>query len=127
MKLGEYLAAARAARWQWGMHDCCAWPARWAGVPVPPYSSEAEAEAMLADAGGIVALWEKHGHGHIVATDRPNAGDVGVIKVVGRELTIVECGAIYTGKRWAFIPFSGGLAAASAVVVKAWRPLCHKR
>jgi hypothetical protein len=125
MELGEYLSAARTKPWGWRSHDCCTFPARWAQVPLPDYSNEAEAEAMLHAAGGLVPLFERAAQGHAEPTDLLclEPGDVGVIELPAGDATMVECGAIWTGKRWAFVPARGGVAAtASASCLKAWRP-----
>jgi hypothetical protein len=124
--LGEYLRAAMSMPWQWGVHDCTAWVARWAQVPLVPYSSEAEARAMIVEAGGLVSLWDFHGAGMIQPVDTPQPGDVGVIEVIAPDHQQTEAGAIFTGKRWAFIPASGGLAAAHAHAIKIWSPLCRR-
>lgn len=142
MELGEYLSAARRKPHAWRSHDCTAFPAIWAGFAdaLPQYSSEAEAEAMLFDAGGLVALWEQAiaahpGKAHEVS--EPQAGDVGVIEMpapreqadpeTGETAIIidsVEIGAIWTGQRWAFVPLPGGIAAVSApTVLRVWRPV----
>lgn len=148
MMLGDYLAAARLKPWAWRAHDCTAFPAIWAGFAdaLPAYSIEAEAEAMLHAAGGLVPLWERAiaafpGKAEPVADGALEPGDVGVIELPAIQngdepepgalcapvVTIVECGAIWTGKRWAFVPMAGGIAAvSSATCLKAWRPLCPK-
>lgn len=149
--LGAYLAAARLKPWEWRRHDCTAFPAIWAGFgeALPDYRDEADAEAMLLEAGGMVQLWKR------AIADAPDraveiapgeriAGDVGVIEMPARrrvdvfdpatgetveawEVTTVEVGAIWTGQRWAFVPSRGGVAAvASAMGLKAWRPLCPR-
>lgn len=124
MDLGAYLAEARSKPWEWSAHDCCAWPARWAGVDLPPYSNEAEAEAMLHAAGGLVALWDDAAQARADPVTEFEPGDVGVIELIAPDLTAVECGAIFTGKRWAFVPAAGGIAAVSTTPLKAWRPRC---
>ncbi|MEC9067803.1 MAG: hypothetical protein VX569_11050 [Pseudomonadota bacterium] len=129
MDLGEYLAAARTKPWEWRVHDCTAFPAIWAGLTdaLPSYADEAEAEAMLHEAGGLVPLWERAATGRAdeVALPELKPGDVGVIELMGVDARAVECGAIWTGRRWAFVPASGGIAAVSApTVLKAWRPRC---
>lgn len=130
--LGEYLAAGRTKPWAWRAHDCCAFPAIWAGMAdaLPGYSNEAEAEAMLQGAGGLAPLWERAAAGRAeeVPPDAIEPGDIGVIELMGPDAKAVECGAIWTGRRWAFVPLAGGVAAVSApTVLKAWRPLCRKR
>lgn len=130
--LGAFLAEARHRPWGWREHDCTAFPARWAGFAdaLPEYASEAAAEAMLHTSGGLVQLWERAiaacpGRvAEVEASDR-QAGDVGIIEMIAPDLTSVECGAIWTGRRWAFAPSKGGVAAiAGAACLKVWRPLC---
>lgn len=130
--LGAYLSAARSKPWAWREHDCTAFPAIWArfGDALPAYSSRAEAEAILHAAGGLVPLWSEavaaSGDKALeVAFHERIAGDVGVIEMIAPDLTGVEIGAIWTGKRWAFVPQPGGVAAvASATCLKVWRPRC---
>lgn len=145
--LGAYLASARLKPWRWREHDCTAFPAIWAGFAdaLPAYDDEAEAEAMLHAAGGMVPLWDdavarEAGKAAPIGLAQLQPGDVGVIELPAtREETdaetgetfividSVECGAIWTGKRWAFVPKGGGIAAVSApTVLKAWRPLCPR-
>jgi hypothetical protein len=129
--LGEYLSAARTKPWLWREHDCCAFPAIWADMAdaLPSYSCEAEAEAMLHAAGGLVPLWDAAAANRAeeVTLSAIEPGDIGVVELLGNDATIVECGAIWTGKRWAFVPAAGGVAAVSApTVLKVWRPLCRK-
>jgi hypothetical protein len=133
--LSAYLAAARTKPWGWREHDCTAFPAIWAGFAdeLPDYSNEDEAEAMLHAAGGLVPLWDdavscEPRKAEPVATHSVEPGDVGVIELLGPDMTAVEVGAIWTGQRWAFVPMAGGLAAiSSATVLKAWRPRCLRR
>lgn len=122
--LGEYLKAAKALAWQWRSHDCCAWPARWAEIDLPPYDDEAGAAALIGGAGGLVRLIELHAGKRLVATDVPQAGDLGVIRLLDLG-EWKEVGAIFTGKRWAFVPYGGGIAAVSLDAVRAWD--CGKR
>jgi len=110
--LGEFLRERlawprRAAEW-----DCCALPAAWGlflglgdamaawrGV----YSTEAEAVDIVARSGGLAGIF---GAGlESVGAYRVNeaqSGDVGVIALQGE-----EAGAIYTGRRWAFVAERG--------------------
>jgi hypothetical protein len=127
MDLGAYLAEARSKPWEWAVHDCCALPARWAGVDLPLYSNEAEAEAMLHAAGGLVPLWTEAAQGQADPVTAFEPGDVGIIELIAADLTAVECGAIFTGRRWAFVPRGGGIAAVSIEPIKAWRPRCLRR
>lgn len=129
MTVGEYLQAAVSLPWEWGVHDCTAWPARWADIELPGYASDAEARAMIEGAGGLVSLWEGRLAGRLPEL-LPGVpfipGDVGIIEASNAMKMPVEVGAIYTGKRWAFVPVQGGVAAMHAEPIRAWRPLCHR-
>lgn len=132
--LSAYLAAGSLKPWRWREHDCTAFPAIWAGFgdALPAYDDEAEAEALLHAAGGLVRLWDdaigrEPGKAAPVALDQIAIGDVAVIEMLAPDMTVVEIGAIWTGKRWAFVPKPGGIAAvSSATCLKAWRPLCPR-
>lgn len=151
MDLGEYLATARTKPWAWREHDCTAFPAIWAGFAdaLPDYEDEADSEAMMAEAGGLVPLWDAAvaampGIAVPVPASERQPGDVAVIElasvrkieafdpatgetVEASEIVAVQCGAIWTGKRWVFVPAPGGIAAvSSATCLKAWRPLCRR-
>src|SRR5690606_7770473 len=95
-----------------GVWDCCALPAAWSlhlGTADPmagyrgAYSSEAEAEDIIARAGGLVPLFtaglESVGWQRVGA---PAMGDIGIIGLLGE-----EAGAVYTGGRWAFVAERG--------------------
>lgn len=106
MTLGEYLKAATATPWKWAEHDCSAWPARWAGIPLPRYTSEQEALEHIDRAGGLVELWSECIGDSLARVDEPEPGDVGVVHVISeRGPTLI--GGIYTGKRWAFLTPKG--------------------
>lgn len=125
--LGAFLKEAAESPWIWGKHDCCALPARWAGVPLPAYGSEADADAMIAKAGGLAPLWDHYGAGIIDRIDGELlAGDVGVIAAVAPDHRVIQIGAIWNGRRWSFVPRAGGIAGASATALAAWRPRCLK-
>jgi hypothetical protein len=115
-------------RRQSNVHDCCTFPANWAiecGWPDPmaawrgAYRSEAEAEALIFDAGGLVALFTVG----MLSAGIPESqtlvvGDVGVVSLLGE-----EAGAIFTGKRWAFVA-DRGIACASlepGAILRCWR------
>lgn len=130
MDLGTYLAAARKKPWAWHEHDCSAFAATWAGAELPAYSDEAGAEAIVHAAGGLVPLWDValEGIADPIVPHEIEPGDVGVIELLGMDATLTQTGAIWTGKRWAFVPSAGGIAAVNATVpcLKAWRPTCLK-
>lgn len=112
MDLGEFLILNGRRRREAGAHDCCTFPAAWAMAngwndPMAAwrgvYSTESEAAEVIEAAGGLAVLFacgmtsvgigERH--------EAPMPGDIGVI-LVGQ-----EAGAIFTGKRWAFVADRG--------------------
>jgi hypothetical protein len=130
--LGDYLAAAATRPFDYGHQDCCTFPADWVLLRrgVDPmanlrgrYASEEEAQEIIEDAGGLVAIWTREldaaGIGS-VATARE--GDIGVIAVIG-EHGLTANGGIFTGKRWAFLAPRGLFASSiePAHVMKVWR------
>ena len=111
--LGEWLRDGLRRPRQAAVWDCCAFPAAWVmanGLPDPMaawrgvYSTDVEAEDIVAEHGGLVGIFgaglESAG---LVAVDRESQpGDIGVITVQGE-----EAGAIFTGRRWAFVADRG--------------------
>lgn len=113
--LGEFLAERLAWPRRAGEWDCCAFPAAWAmacGFADPmaeyrgAYASEAEAEGILARAGGLAPLFGPGlvsvGAVPLEPSSDPRKGDIGIIDLLGN-----EAGAIYTGRRWAFVAERG--------------------
>lgn len=125
MTLGEYLLTAEKREWIDGEHDCSAWPARWAGIPIPAYSTREEAEALVADAGDLVALWVRRIGGRLRRVAEPIAGDVGIIQAVDAQRRVTQVGAIFTGRRWAFL-IPNGMVRASAEPLAVWRVPCPR-
>jgi hypothetical protein len=129
--LGEYLRAACAQRWDTGVTDCCTLAGDWAltwgrGDPMAEwrgrYSTDEEAVALIAEAGGLVELWQRG----LAAIDvwgvnDPEPGDAGVIVALGMDNQPEHVGAIWTGRRWAFRA-PAGVFFASAEVVRAGGP-----
>jgi len=111
--LGEWLREGLSRRREAGAWDCCAFPAAWSlaqGTADPmaawrsSYSTDEGAEEILAREGGLAGIfgaglesvgWQPH-------EGEPQAGDVGVIALLDD-----EAGAIYTGRRWAFVATRG--------------------
>lgn len=129
MSLADYLLAQARVGWETGERDCCTFPADWSltwgrGDPMAEwrgrYRTDEEAQALIADAGGLERLWDR-GLSAIGAREalEPAEGDVGVIVAVGLDRQPEHVGAIFTGRRWAFRAHAG-LIFASAVLVKAW-------
>ena len=115
-------AALTAARpWQWGVQDCTTWAAdwcveRWGIDPAlsfrERYSTEAEAEALIAEAGSLVELVRPQMR---FAAEKAGAADedVGVIEGLGRQTA-----AVRAGDKWAFrTPAGIGFVDAPALIV----------
>ena len=113
MTLSEYLHGLTGQKRIAGKHDCCTFPANWAiacGRPDPmkqwrgAYATDVEAEEIVADAGGLAGLFEMGmtAAGIPPVDGDPQEGDIAVITLLGE-----EAGAIFTGKRWAFVPERG--------------------
>lgn len=131
--LGAYLERAGHMRRLAGVHDCCTFPADWAMLcghadPMAAwrgvYDTDAAAERLIADAGGLAELFSEGmasaGIDELLPWQCPDElGDIAVVTLLGH-----EAGAIYTGKRWAFVPDRGlGLVSLDRdCIVRAWRP-----
>lgn len=105
--LGSWLAERGYVGRALGVQDCCTLPSDWAvaaGFADPmatwrgAYSTAEGAQSFIADAGGLLALFER-GFAAIPRREgEPRRGDVGVIKI-GE----FEAGAIFADPRWAFV------------------------
>lgn len=111
--LGEWLLAQGGRKREAGVWDCVTMQAEWCvanGWPDPmedwrgSYDSEDVGLAFVRDAGGMVALFDcaMVGAGVPRRDGDPQIGDVGVLSIQGH-----EAGAIFTGKRWAFVANRG--------------------
>lgn len=119
-ELGEYLKAATHKKWQPGYHDCSAWPARWAGIKIPYYKTDDEGQAIINSFGSLLAAWQHWIGDRLVRVDDPHPGDVGIIEALSASYEPVQVGAIYTGRRWAFLSHRG-MVCASANPLAVWR------
>ena len=126
--LGEYLREQGGKRRIAGVFDCVTLPADWAianGYPDPmahrrgAYNSEEQAQDFIADAGGLLALFDEFlgAVGIVEREGEPMAGDVGVVSVMGH-----EAGGIFTGERWALVGERGitMVSPAFAHPLKSW-------
>lgn len=134
MTLGDYLEEAGRKPWRDGEHDCATFPADWAvlcGRDDPmarwrgAYATADEAQAVIAAAGGLETVWALGcaEAGIPEAEGEPQAGDIGIIRMIGKQ-GVADSGAIFTGKRWAFLA-PRGLSASSIepeFLVRMWRP-----
>lgn len=129
--LGDFLARAARRTRDPGAWDCCTFPAQWAienGHADPmarwrgAYADEETGLRVAACLRGLpgafdLALREVGLVGVPVASVRE--GDIGVVRLFG-----AEAGAVYAGRRWAFVTDRGlGFATvADESIVAAWRP-----
>lgn len=125
MSLGEYLKAAAAKPWKAGEHDCSAWPGKWAGLPLPEYDTDEQGQALVDEAGGLVPLWERLIGGALPRIEEPEAGSIGIIRILGTDGKWAEAGAIYSGERWCFLT-PHGFAACRARAVAVWGVACPR-
>lgn len=115
MRLGGFLLGQGGKRREAGVFDCATLPADWAvanGWPDPMarwrgrYASEEDGEALVATAGGLLALFKDGfasiGLEHERDTTEWRQGDVGVVSAYGH-----EAGSIYTGRRWVLVAERG--------------------
>lgn len=123
--LGEYIKDATGRRFEWGVHDCCTFAARWIEIQTgrdpmatfPPYSSEAEAGWFVQNAGGLAALWERQLAG-IASQCGPCVGSIGIVRTPdGHEL-----GGIRSEERWVFLTDAGikAMTVPPERVIAAW-------
>jgi hypothetical protein len=108
----------------WGESDCCAWPAKWIelvrGEPIllPAYRSRNEALKIIGAAGGLLPLAEQILMPlRLSATDEPELGDVGVIRLSDRDV-----GAIFAEHGialWRSEP-AGAVGLMKPKILKAW-------
>lgn len=110
MGLGEYLEREAARPWAWGSADCCTLPADWvfAETGHDPmcqwrgYTTEADAELLIAEAGGLEAMWSDGLAPIMYRTDAASLGSVGIILLPDRHGDLSQIGAIFSGRRWMF-------------------------
>lgn len=122
--LGAFLKAACADSSPWNCSTLAAdWclslgypdlAAEWRGIVDP-----GPCEAVPAEAGGLVALWDRGIGQSLPAVSTLLAGDIAVV-----QFGDYEAGAIFTGERWAIrgprcVHF---VALQTVVPLKVWRP-----
>ena len=126
--LGEYLRSLGGRKREPGVFDCVTIVADWAmanGYSDPmahrrgAYGSEEAAQDFIADAGGLVALFDRFLGAVGIARREGDLqpGDIGVITIRGE-----EAGAIFTGGRWALVGERGLIFVTlpSESILKAW-------
>lgn len=107
--LGQWLRTNADRSRDAGVWDCSTFPAAWVmanGLPDPmaqwrgTYATDEDAMRLVEQEGGLCALFARAmaSVGARPNDGAPSAGDIGVASVFG-----LEAGAIFTGKRWAFV------------------------
>lgn len=124
MTVGDFLKAAMADQGPWNCStmaaDWCValghpdFAAEWRGIVDP-----GPCESVPAEAGGLLALWNRGIGASLPVADDLHPGDIAVIRVLG-----IDAGGIWTGKRWAVKAQRGlhMLEAGAVHILKAWRP-----
>lgn len=121
LTFAAFAALTAGQPWRWGVQDCTLWAADWcvARWGIDParsfrdrYATEAEADALIAEAGSLIELVRPQMR-FAAEKPAPDDGDVGVIEVLGRQTA-----AVRVGDKWAFrTPAGIGFVAAPALIV----------
>lgn len=130
-RLRRHIASREGAVLTFGIDDCSADCAAWVkaecgyDVPLPAYTSEAEAKRLIARAGGLLALWEEalsdfrfRGF-HPTVQRPPLIGDIGLVDTAD----VGPVGVIFAHGGYAYWRHDGGyqvLTPSPDVIVKAW-------
>lgn len=95
-RLRAFLAERAAGPVVWGESDCCALAASWIvaetgrTMALPRYASALDGARLMARAGGLVPLVAPLlAQIGLQATDEPQLGDVGVIRISDRDVAAV--------------------------------------
>lgn len=129
MGLSDFLERAAATPFRPGRFDCCLWVADW-GLALTGKDAAAEWRGTYDDPlGCLAALHRAGGVARVIqrgATligmkrrSEPRDGDVGVVRAALVLGGFAHVGALYTGRRWAFLT-PGGLAFSKSGFVAAW-------
>ena len=123
-ELDALLSARLNAAFEWGVHDCCLFAAdavqAMTGQDLAQglrgsYSTEAEAEGVLANLGGVAALVTAR-LGEPVLPTMARPGDVGLVEIAGRQSL-----AVCIGQHWQAPGPDGLRVLPRRVVLQAWR------
>ena len=114
MTLGEYLLQGARTPWKDGVHDCSAWPARWAGIALP--------DDYATHGRPLSEVWADVIGDQLAIVADPEPGDIGVVRVVTPEGED-EIGGIYTGDKWALLTAKGlaTIRLPASNVIAVWR------
>lgn len=123
-RLDAFLREGARLPFVWGERDCSLWPCEWikAERGIDPaehlrgtYDSALSCARILREAGGLPALAARlAASAGLLATDVPEAGDVGLIETPDAPLL-----ALCTGPKWA-IKTKDGLVIVPATSAQAW-------
>lgn len=126
--LGDFLADNLRRPYVSGEWDCCTFPSAWAiarGFADPmagwrgAYRDDDEAQDIITLGGGLSSLFDA-GLVSVGArrVEQSEAGDIGIISILGH-----EAGAVYTGRRWAFVAERGlgFVSLEPGAVARLWR------
>ncbi|ORE90187.1 hypothetical protein ATO13_23166 [Stappia sp. 22II-S9-Z10] len=89
-RLRDFVASWDDVPVEYGASDCSIVPAIWAAretdkrIEWPDYASEAEAAALVEDAGGLANVWREVAEGagfaaHRIGAEVPGLGDIGIV------------------------------------------------
>lgn len=127
-RLAAFFEARGATPFAWGSNDCVTFAAGWlrelSGIDVlagiGPWADEAEAEALLAERGGLVAAAEAALAGAgipEIAPELAGRGDIVLLRA-GNDEPLGIC----AGPRCAVAGPDGVLFLPRAMILRAWRP-----
>ena len=126
LMLDQFLEEATARRFRDGEWDCQLFPAEWvrrvtgldpAAAWRGRYSTALGRERILKRDGGPLAVMTRGAESvGLQRTDEPKRGDVGLIRLDGRDY-----GAVCLGERWALVTKSGLAAVKPDEILRAWR------
>lgn len=90
----------------WGESDCCSWPAKWVereigkAVALPRYTTQQEAHALIAAAGGLARLAAQVlAPLNLASVTTPSLGDIGVIALSDRDMGVIFCASGHAALR----------------------------
>jgi|GEM_PF-2898438 len=126
-KLTSFITGTAGEPWRLRFSDCAPWACRWievaigVEVPLPEYSTQREAVAVLRNHGGLKSLATMIGKQiGLEETLAPRRGDVGLIqnKLVMGGVILAIC--LGSGKWAARVALTSQNATISGPVLKAW-------
>ncbi|MPZ58431.1 MAG: hypothetical protein GEU91_18450 [Rhizobiales bacterium] len=86
-------------------------------MPLPRYHTQAEAHALIAQAGGLTELVTKGLAGMLSETESPQLGDIGVIRLSANDVGAIFCDGGIAALR---TEPHGTIYLKPATILKAW-------